>query len=177
MELKDKAKKKLTAEELQAFTDARKGLKYNLNYKDGRDYAIPKLFGLRQILIDKESMGAEDFTIGYSTFMPGEYHEKHAHKDAEEFMFVISGRVISGFVVDGKEIEIVSEPGDVTFFPRGVPHWFWNPFDEEMTHIFGYTRSGLSESGYSLESDGFKEIGDQVEKDMSWREKNKDEMK
>lgn len=157
---KELAGKKLSEEEYAALMEKRKEVSYLMNALEGRDYAIPKDVGLRKIIIDEEIMGAEDITVGYAEYEPGEYHEPHAHKDAEEFMYVISGKVV-GILGD---VASIQQPGDVMFFPRGVRHGFYNPFGERMTHIFGYTRSSLSKAGYSLESEGYKEIGDDVEK-------------
>ncbi len=156
-----KAKKKLTAEELQKLMDNRKKCEYLKNVHEGKEYPIPKLVGaLRTILVDKDTMGAEDLTIGYAEFQPGDYHEPHAHAACEEFMYVISGRIVGGV---GNGEESIQKEGDVLFIPRGAKHWFYNPFDEPQTHLFVYTRPSLATAGYSLESEGFKEIGTKVE--------------
>lgn len=159
---------KLTKEELDTFINNRIGYpNYMQTIDDGEVYPIPNLVGaFRSILIDEDTVGAQDFTLGFCRFEPGAYHERHTHKDCEETAYMISGRMIGGVTTpdDPEGKEIVWNPGDILFVPRGGTHWFYNPFDEPQTHIFIYSRPSLKTAGYSLESDGFKEIGGSVEK-------------
>ncbi len=166
--------RKLSKEEIQELMDNRKEYSDFMKTTDeGAVYPIPKLVGaFRSILVDKDTAGAEDITLGFAKFEPGAYHEKHTHDNCEEVAYMISGRLVGG-VYDaehGEAKEIIWEPGDVLFVPRGGTHWFYNPFDEPQTHIFMYTRPSLATAGYSLESDGFKEIGADVEKQRSEKE-------
>jgi uncharacterized RmlC-like cupin family protein len=164
---------KLTPEEEEQLKANRKEY-VNSNYMktvdDGAVYPIPKLVGaFRSILIDKDTVGAEDITLGFAKFEPGAYHEIHAHGDCEEVAYMISGRLVGGVCgadEDGWK-EIIWEPGDVLFVPRGGKHWFYNPFNETQRHVFLYTRPSLATAGYSLGSEGFKEIGSEVEKEQA----------
>ena len=151
----------ITAAQQKELMENRAKCPYLVPVECGKNYPIPKLVGaVRKILVDQNNMGAEDLTIGYAVFQPGDYHEPHAHKECEEFMYVISGKIVGG-VGDGEES--IQQEGDVLFMPRGAKHWFYNPFDEPQTHLFVYTRPSLATAGYSLESEGFEEIGAKVE--------------
>ena len=136
--------------------------KYIMNFNDdGKDTAIPDLVGARRRIIDKETVGSEALTYGLATFAwKTSFHKKHAHNDCEEIMYIVSGRGIGG-VGDGPDV--VFEPGDTIYAPKGVVHWMYNPFDEPCEMIWIYTKPSLAEAGYALESEGFKEIGTMVD--------------
>jgi mannose-6-phosphate isomerase-like protein (cupin superfamily) len=51
----------------------------------------------------------------------------HTHKNEDEYSFVLSGRMGAQI---GEEV-VEAGPGELVFKPRGVPHAFWNPGDEE----------------------------------------------
>ena len=122
--------------------------KYVLKMEDGRNEPIKDLeHASRIILIDKETVGAEDITFGYSKWAPNmSFHKKHAHENAEEIMYILSGRMIGG--VRGQEFEVVK--GDTIWVPRGAVHWAYNPFDEPCEFIFTYTRKSLESAGYEI---------------------------
>ncbi len=122
--------------------------KFILNLEDGRSEPIKDLDGAsRLILIDKDTVGAEDITFGFSRFEPKtSVHKKHAHPDAEEIMYILSGRGITG--IKDQEYEITS--GETLWVPRGETHWFYNPFDEPCEFLFLYTRNSLSAAKYKL---------------------------
>ena len=46
----------------------------------------------------------------------------HRHRNEDEFTYVLRGRI--GAVIEGHEV--VAEPGDLLFKPRGQWHTFWN---------------------------------------------------
>jgi len=50
----------------------------------------------------------------------------HRHHDEDEYTFVLTGRI--GAILQGQEV--VAEPGDLLFKPRGQWHTFWNASDE-----------------------------------------------
>jgi len=162
----ERAKRKLTQAEIEQLMKNREECQYIKNVNEGEELGLPKLTAVRKIIVDQDHMGAEDLTIGYAVFQPGEYHEAHAHQECEEFMYVISGRIVGGL---GDGPESIQQAGDIMFMPRGVEHWFYNPFDEPQTHIFVYTRASLSKAGYSVESQGFKQIGEDVQKEQKKR--------
>lgn len=119
--------------------------------EDGIEEMIKDLEGAsRTILIDDKTVGAEDITFGHSRFEPHtSVHKKHRHLHAEEIMYVLKGRGISG--VDAVETEI--GPGDTVWVPRGAVHWFYNPFDKPCEFIFIYTRNSLNDAGYEMIKD------------------------
>jgi len=125
-----------------------KSQKYVLKLQDGNEEMIKDLDGAsRTILIDEKTVGAEDITFGHSRFEPHtSVHKKHTHQYAEEIMYMVKGRGISG--VNDQETEI--EAGDTVWVPRGAVHWFYNPFDEPCEFIFIYTRKSLKDAGYEM---------------------------
>ena len=119
--------------------------KYLLRLKDGRDEPIPGLKGAsRVILVDRERGGAEDITFGFSHYEPGtSIHKKHSHPNAEEIMYILSGRGRAGM----EEAEFEVEAGDTIWVPRGAVHWFHNPFAIPCEFVFLYTRPTLESAG------------------------------
>lgn len=126
---------------------------YLLKKEHGRNEPIKDLIGAsRIILVDEETVGAEDITFGFSRYEPKTaIHKKHSHGEAEELMYIISGRAVGG--VNDQEFEL--EPGDTVWVPRGAVHWIYNPYDEPCEFIFIYTRSSLKKAGYKL---GYGEV-------------------
>jgi mannose-6-phosphate isomerase-like protein (cupin superfamily) len=51
----------------------------------------------------------------------------HAHEREDEYSFVLAGRL--GAQIGDEVIE--AGPGELVLKPRGIPHAFWNPGDEE----------------------------------------------
>jgi quercetin dioxygenase-like cupin family protein len=125
--------------------------KYLIRAREGRNEPIKDLEGAsREILIDEREVGAEDITFGFSSFAPHtSIHKKHAHPEAEEIMYILRGRGISG--VGDQEFEVGA--GDTLWMPRGATHWFYNPFSEACDFVFIYTRSSLAKAGYVLMQD------------------------
>ena len=123
-------------------------MKYLLGLADGRNEPIKDLDNAKRVvLVDKDTVGAEDITFAYCRFeAKTSTHKKHIHKDAEEVIYILSGRGISG--LDDTEVEIAQ--GDTMFVPRGAVHWFYNPFDEPVEMIFAYTRPSLKSAGYQI---------------------------
>ena len=119
--------------------------------EDGRDEPIKDLdHASRIIFVDKESVGAEDITFGFSKWAPNmSVHKKHFHENAEEIMYILSGRIMAG--VEDQEFEVVK--GDTIWVPRGAVHWSYNPFDEPCEFVFLYTRESLQSAGLSSWSD------------------------
>jgi len=123
-------------------------MKYLLGLADGRNEPIKDLDNAKRVvLVDKDTVGAEDITFAYCKFeAKTATHKKHIHKDAEEVIYILSGRGISG--LDETEVEMAQ--GDTMFVPRGAVHWFYNPFDEPVEMIFVYTRPSLKLAGYQI---------------------------
>jgi mannose-6-phosphate isomerase-like protein (cupin superfamily) len=124
------------------------GVRYLLKLEDGRKEPIKDLNdSTRVVLVDKDTVGAEDITFAYCKFeAKTSSHKRHIHKDAEEVIYILSGRGISGI----GETEVEMGRGDTMFVPRGAVHWFYNPFDEPVEMIFIYTRPSLKSAGYEI---------------------------
>lgn len=73
-------------------------------------------------------------------------HKKHVHQEAEEVIYILSGKGISGL----GDTEVEMAKGDTMFVPRGAVHWFYNPFDEPVEMLFVYTRPSLQSAGYRI---------------------------
>ena len=123
-------------------------MKYVIGIDEGRNEPIKDLDNAtRVVLVDKDTVGAEDITFAYCRFEAGtSSHKKHIHKDAEEIIYILSGKGISGV----NETEIEMKKGDTMFVPRGEVHWFYNPFDEPVEMLFAYTRPSLKSAGYKI---------------------------
>ena len=123
-------------------------MKYLIRLADGRNEPIKNLDNAKRVvLVDKDTVGAQDITFAYCKFEAyTSTHKKHIHKDAEEVIYIISGKGISG--LGETEVEMVQ--GDTMFVPRGEVHWFYNPFDKPVEMIFVYTRPSLKSAGYQI---------------------------
>jgi mannose-6-phosphate isomerase-like protein (cupin superfamily) len=51
----------------------------------------------------------------------------HTHQHEDEYSFVLEGRM--GALIGDEVVE--AEAGDLVLKPRGIPHAFWNPGDQE----------------------------------------------
>lgn len=122
--------------------------KFLLKLKDGRNEPIQDLENARRvILVDEASVGAEVITFGYLKWEPKtSYHKKHVHENAEEVMYILSGRGIGG--VDQEEFEM--NKGVTIWIPRGIVHWAYNPFDEPLEMLLVYSHASLRSAGYEV---------------------------
>ncbi|MFR5601334.1 MAG: cupin domain-containing protein [Lachnospiraceae bacterium] len=153
----------LTSEEEKQLIQNRENSPYlRILERDGVSYPIPDLIGSsRLIMVDRDTTGAREVTFGFSEFAGrSAIHKKHSHQDCEEIMYILSGQGVGG--VGG--VDTLCKAGDTLFVPRGEEHWFYNPFDEPCRFLFLYTKASLKEAGYALESAGYGEIGEEVEK-------------
>lgn len=123
-------------------------MKHVLGLADGRNEPIKDLDNAQRIvLVDRDTVGAEDITFAYCRFeAKTSSHKKHIHEDAEEVIYIVSGKGISGV----GEAEHEMSRGDTMFVPRGAVHWFYNPFAEPVEMIFVYTRPSLKAAGYQV---------------------------
>lgn len=123
-------------------------MKYVLGLEDGRNEPIKDLDNARRIvLVDQKTVGAEDITFAYCKFeAKTASHKKHVHQDAEEVIYILSGKGISGVM----DTEVEMRQGETMFVPRGAVHWFYNPFDEPVEMLFVYTRPSLQSAGYKI---------------------------
>jgi len=109
-------------------------MKNVLGLADGRNELIKDLDNPKRIvLVDQDTVSAEDLTFAYCRLeAKTSTHKKHVHKDAEEVIYILSGKGISGIW----ETEEEMSEGDTMFVPRGAVHWFYNPFDEPVEMLF-----------------------------------------
>jgi len=119
-----------------------------LKLEDGRLEPLKDLENVsRIILVDREMVGAKDITFGYLKWdAKTSYHVKHTHPEAEEVMYILSGRAMGGV---GEE-EFEWKKGDTIWVPRGAVHWAYNPFDEPMEMLIVYSRPSLHSIGYDI---------------------------
>ena len=139
-------------------TSAQLGAKiYRTNIKN-----VPKVEGLKrddgwidmqvQFLIDKKSAGA-DHVVGWTVLKPGARHERHLHRNCDEFFIVIKGR---GHIYS----ELGEEPsveGDVVYSPRGCWHGFNNTSKDDVVLVWGWMGAGsIEDSGYEVDTASHK---------------------
>jgi mannose-6-phosphate isomerase-like protein (cupin superfamily) len=74
---------------------------------------------------------SEHILMKITEYSPGFVHEKHAHPEQEEIIFVLSG---NGFSETGSGIASLY-PGCVSMIPAGVPHATHNPNSEPLRVI------------------------------------------
>ena len=63
----------------------------------------------------------------------------HTHEREDEYSYVLSGRL---GVQIGDEVR-VAEPGELVVKPRGIPHAFWNPGDDELRFLETISPAGF----------------------------------
>jgi quercetin dioxygenase-like cupin family protein len=101
-----------------------------------------------QFLIDQQKAGTDDFLLGWTVLPPGARHDRHRHRDADEFFVVLQG---SGMIYtdDGRE---PASNGDVVYTPRGHWHGFDNTGDEDVVLVWGWSGAGsLEATGYEAD--------------------------
>jgi mannose-6-phosphate isomerase-like protein (cupin superfamily) len=124
---------------------------YRTNIKD-----VPKVEGLKrddgwvdmqvQFLVDKKSAGA-DHVVGWTVLKPGARHERHLHRNCDEFFIVIKGH---GHLY-GPDGDEPSGEGDVVYSPRGCWHGFNNTSSEDVVLVWGWMGAGsIEDSGYEV---------------------------
>ena len=110
---------------------------------DPRDFPLfqaPNLARKVNLLISRETCGAENFTAGLFWLAPGRQTDADIHPDAEELYYVVSG---SGrLVMDGEEFRL--EQGMAVYIAAGVEHQSFNDGTEELCYfyVFGPPPSG-----------------------------------
>lgn len=103
-----------------------------------------------RFLVDETSAGAKDFTLGWTVFRPGARHERHLHRNCDEFFVVLKGQ---GEIYTATGREPAAE-GDVVYAPRGSWHGFINTGPEDAVLVWGWIGAGsLEASGYEVASE------------------------
>lgn len=101
-----------------------------------------------QFLLDAAATGADDFLLGWTVLPPGARHDRHLHRNADEFFVVLRG---AGHIYTDDGTESASE-GDVIWTPRGKYHGFDNTGDDDVVLVWGWNGAGsLEASGYEVD--------------------------
>lgn len=119
---------------------------------------IPLVGGLRedegwvdmqvQFLIDKTNVGTDDFLLGWTVLPVGARHDRHLHRNADEFFVVLEG---SGQIYMDEGTAPATK-GDVIWTPRGQHHGFDNTGEEDVVLVWGWNGCGsLEDSGYEAD--------------------------
>jgi quercetin dioxygenase-like cupin family protein len=87
--------------------------------------------GIRTVPLVTARTGSVRMLNGVTTLEPGSAVPKHFH-NCEECVLILSGKALAH--VDGVEREI--SPGDVSWIPIGVPHFFRNASESEPLSFF-----------------------------------------
>jgi quercetin dioxygenase-like cupin family protein len=118
---------------------------------------VPRDEGWKQMDIrffDGATSGSENTCLFRTVFPPGAAHERHFHPNADEFVYVISGRAGVG----AGEEEHAAGPGSIQFIPAGKVHWLRNLDQNEPVELVG-----LYVGGASLEAAGYEYVGEITE--------------
>jgi quercetin dioxygenase-like cupin family protein len=87
--------------------------------------------GIRTTPIVTSGIGSTSLLNGVTSLQPGAAVPLHVH-NCEESVLVVSGSACAH--IDGVEHDV--RPGDVTWIPTGVPHFFRNRSDHEVMTMF-----------------------------------------
>ena len=124
------------------------------DYTDAEDnpFHMPEMGFLHMSarwLIDSTNGGSSRFTMGQSTFAPGDgCHQLHRHPNAEEVFYVWEGEG-SHLTADGQEIAM--KAGELAFVAKNEWHGFRNTGGTPLKAIFGYLgANSLEGGGYEL---------------------------
>jgi quercetin dioxygenase-like cupin family protein len=98
--------------------------------------------------------GSKNACFFRTIFPPGAAHERHYHPNADEFIYVISGRAALG--TEDEEHEVTA--GGMDFVPAGKVHWARNLDQNEPVELVG-----IYVGGGSLEEAGYEYVGEITE--------------
>ena len=87
--------------------------------------------GARTIPLVTPGVGARQMINGITMIAPGAAIPLHYH-DCEESVIVLEGEAVA--VIGGAEHSV--GPGDTSWIPPGVPHFFRNPSESATLRIF-----------------------------------------
>jgi mannose-6-phosphate isomerase-like protein (cupin superfamily) len=109
-----------------------------LTEAEGRRADFPVL-GNRYLITTEETGGR--FALLEHTVAPRSLAAPtHVHVHEDEYSFVLEGTV--GVQIGDEVVE--AGPGTLVFKPRGIPHAFWNPGDEEARLLELISPGGFS---------------------------------
>src|SRR5262249_35180164 len=99
-----------------------------------------------QFLIDKASAAA-DHVVGWTVLKPGARHERHRHRNCDEFFIVLKGH---GHIYTDHG-EVPSVEGAVVYSPRTCWHGFNNTSQEDVVLVWGWMgAASIEASGYEV---------------------------
>jgi quercetin dioxygenase-like cupin family protein len=87
--------------------------------------------GIRTVPLVTALTGSKQMLNGITTLEPGAAVPEHYH-NCEESVLVLSGKARAH--IDGVDRDVA--PGEVSWIPEGVPHFFRNVSDDEPMSIF-----------------------------------------
>lgn len=93
--------------------------------QDGERADFPRLGN--RFIVRSEDTGGRFALIEHTVPPRALAAPTHSHEHEDEYSFVLTGRI---GVQLGDEV-LTAGPGELVVKPRGVPHAFWNPGDEE----------------------------------------------
>jgi len=96
--------------------------------------AVEHDWGIENWLTGKDVGNCDALTLGRMTVGPGRSDLPHAHTDAVEVLYLLSGTVAQ---IVGEET-IMMEAGDTVVIPAGTPHMTHNHGDADADIIAAY---------------------------------------
>lgn len=103
-------------------------------------------WGALKWMATPETCDSERLSAGVVNLEPGKGHERHAHPDSDEILFVISGE---GEQTVGEEKRTIG-PGEMVYVPEGVEHSTVNTGWETLQLLAVYVPPGPEEVLASL---------------------------
>lgn len=85
-----------------------------------------------KVMCDPRITGARQMSAVALYFEPGQGHSRHNHTDAEQIIYVISGRGEQMLEVEGKTVTQKISAGSLVFIPKGAYHSTYNTGWEPM---------------------------------------------
>ena len=79
-------------------------------------------WGLTKEIVAPHNTGSENIKVIITEILPGYTHERHAHPDQEEVIYVLSGQGKARITEEERDIG----PGTVIYVPAAEPHSIWN---------------------------------------------------
>ena len=96
-------------------------------------------WGKIRILSNAETTNAQRFSFGTVELAPGKGHVRHNHPDADEVIYVVSGK---GEQMLNDEDPVEVTPGACIYIPQGIFHSTVNTGDEPLHLIVVYAPAG-----------------------------------
>ena len=89
----------------------------------------------RREAVSARTVGSQRVWMGQTHVAARTSSGDHHHGNSETAIHVISGHPVFVFAEEGREVRLVTEPGDYVFVPPFVPHREENPTDEEAVVV------------------------------------------